>query len=513
MWRNGALRRLVLTNLGFKTSEMGAWISVTVEAHRRGGVALAGGVLVAQLAPAALVAVGAGRMIRRLGAVRTATVSLLVQCVATVGLVLTVLADAPTVALVGCAVVGTIGVVVTRPAQATVLSGVTDDPHALTATHVVLGWSDSLGTLLGPAVTGLALAAHAPAAAFGVYAAVLAAATVTARSLPEPTHAQTVAHDPAASTEPASARHGIAGALALLGIHAFVIGCLDLLVVVVAVDVVHAPSALAGWLATALGCGGLTGALAATALIGRRSVGPAIIPSGVATAAVLALGGRVDGQFAALAVFAVIGAALALLGVVARCALQRLASSATVAHVFSLAEAADTAMLLASALVLPGLVRITSPQAAPAVIAAALTVVCLAVAPLVRGGERRVDLSARLRTVAACELFHGLDAAALSTLARNAVDDHFAPGAVLMREGEPGDCFHLIVTGTVGVVQHGRHVVDRGPGEGVGEAALLTDAPRNATLTATTAVQTLRIEREPFLLALGAFGDARFADL
>ena len=517
VWRARQLRNLVLANFAFKAAEMGVWIAVTVEANRRGGIRLAGLVLVVQLAPAAVISAGTARLVRRFGAHRTLVGSLAAQCLVVTALAVVIATAVPTVVLMAVAAAGTMCVVATRPAQAAVFVTITDDPRALTAVHVALGWSDSVGTLSGPAITAVALAQRSPAGACVAFAVLLGAAAALASGV-----GTSNGDDGAGSldldsvgttTESPNSRRGIGSALALVGIQAFVVGCLDLLVVVVAVDVVHAPTALAGWLATALGAGGIVGALLATVLVGRRSVWPAIVPSGIATAMFLALAGHVTSSLTAIVVFTTIGAALAFAGVVARCALQRIADTTTIAQVFAQAETADTVMLLAAAIALPAIVTATDATTAPTLVAAVVAVVFVCAMPLVRAAERSIDLRVRLRTLAECDLFAGLDAAALATLARNAVEVGFAPGAVLMREGEPGDCFHLIVTGTVAVEQGGRHVVDRGSGEGVGEAALLTDAPRNATLTATTAVETLRIEREPFLLALGLFGETHFADL
>ena len=58
VWRARQLRNLVLANFAFKAAEMGVWIAVTVEANRRGGIRLAGLVLVVQLAPAAVISAG-----------------------------------------------------------------------------------------------------------------------------------------------------------------------------------------------------------------------------------------------------------------------------------------------------------------------------------------------------------------------------------------------------------------------------------------------------------------------
>jgi CRP-like cAMP-binding protein len=57
-------------------------------------------------------------------------------------------------------------------------------------------------------------------------------------------------------------------------------------------------------------------------------------------------------------------------------------------------------------------------------------------------------------------------------------------GTVLMREGEHGDAFFVVLEGSARMARGGRRVGEVGPGEHVGELALLDPAPRSATVTA-----------------------------
>jgi CRP-like cAMP-binding protein len=77
-----------------------------------------------------------------------------------------------------------------------------------------------------------------------------------------------------------------------------------------------------------------------------------------------------------------------------------------------------------------------------------------------------------------------------------------AAGDLLIREGDPGDRFYVIVEGEVAITRRGEHVSEQGPGAYVGEIALLRDVPRTATVTAKTRLRLLALEREPFLLAV-----------
>jgi CRP/FNR family transcriptional regulator, cyclic AMP receptor protein len=59
-------------------------------------------------------------------------------------------------------------------------------------------------------------------------------------------------------------------------------------------------------------------------------------------------------------------------------------------------------------------------------------------------------------------------------------------GTEVMREGEHGDAFFVVLDGEAAVEAAGRRVGTLGPGDHMGELALLDPAPRNATVTAST---------------------------
>ena len=85
-------------------------------------------------------------------------------------------------------------------------------------------------------------------------------------------------------------------------------------------------------------------------------------------------------------------------------------------------------------------------------------------------------------------LFAPLPLTAIDRLAAAARSVTFGPGDVLMRQGEPGDTYIAIESGTVAIEVDGRSVATCGVGEGIGEIALLRRVPRTATATASTEV-------------------------
>ena len=75
-----------------------------------------------------------------------------------------------------------------------------------------------------------------------------------------------------------------------------------------------------------------------------------------------------------------------------------------------------------------------------------------------------------------------------------------AAGTVLIRRGEPGDEFFLILDGTVNVHVSDGKSVPLGPGAFFGEMSLLDGGTRSATVVSETPIRLLVVNRENFSL-------------
>lgn len=103
----------------------------------------------------------------------------------------------------------------------------------------------------------------------------------------------------------------------------------------------------------------------------------------------------------------------------------------------------------------------------------------------------------------ALPLFRNVDQPILEKLAHNFKGEIYPSGEVIIREGDPGDKFYVIVSGKAEVKQAGRHDRDiqlgiLNEGSCFGEIALLKDTPRVATVEALTPISVLALERNDF---------------
>jgi CRP-like cAMP-binding protein len=101
-------------------------------------------------------------------------------------------------------------------------------------------------------------------------------------------------------------------------------------------------------------------------------------------------------------------------------------------------------------------------------------------------------------------LFANLSDEELDRISENLASERVPAGHIIIRQGEPGDRFYIIDKGNVVVWQKGPDEIDErmvqrlGPGQYFGEIALVTDAPRNATVKATTPVYLLSLGKADF---------------
>jgi len=110
--------------------------------------------------------------------------------------------------------------------------------------------------------------------------------------------------------------------------------------------------------------------------------------------------------------------------------------------------------------------------------------------------DTRVDL---IRGLPLFELCSKRD---LRRIAALADEREIAAGTELIREGEPGSEFYVVVDGEVDVRRRGRRVARLGAGSYVGEIALLSRSPRTATAVAATPLRVLAISGRDFVALL-----------
>lgn len=509
--RRPSIRRALLSYLTFSVAEWATWVALLIWAFDRNGVGGASLISIVQLAPAVVVAPLAAGLGDRLRRGHALALGYGLQGVTMLVTALALALDAPfaVVAVLGAAV--TCAVTLTRPVHNAVLPSLAETPAELTAGNAATSTAEAIGTFLGPLSCGLLFPSGGAESVFMLFGVLMLAAASLVVTLPARSGRPTVA-----SRE--SARRGAAAgvrelrrdpaAAVLVGMVAgqyVVVGALDILVIMVALDVLETDSSGPGLLVSALGIGGILGALATVALVGRTRLSPALAVGVLVTGVPLML--LPLGAVPATAAFllAVSGAGKSFFDVAGRTLLQRAVPDHVLARVFGVQESVMTASIAVGAALAPLAVAALGRSGAMVAIGALLPVAGL----VAWHWLRRLDAVALLPGPH-LSLLRGVPSLRLAplrvleALSRGAEELDLPAGALVVREGDPGDRFYVVLDGEVVVLRGGQEVRRLGAGDSFGEIALLRDVPRTATVRAVSAVRLVTLRRGEFLRVVGS---------
>jgi MFS family permease len=247
----------------------------------------------------------------------------------------------------------------------------------------------------------------------------------------------------------------------------------------------------------------LVGAIVAASLVGRRRLSRPF-------AAGLALWGLPLAAVAAwpqtgvaLTAFAVAGLGNAVLDVSGFTLIQRVAPDRALGRVFGVMFVGVVASVGLGSIAAPVAIDLLGLRWALASTGAILPLLAVVLLPrLTKVDSRAVVADSTLDAIAAVPLFAPLPPVSQEKLARAATPLPLAAGETLMRAGERGDAFYVLLDGALRVTDEGLALRDLGPGDCCGEIALMRDVPRTATVEAVTDARLLVVHRPDFLSAV-----------
>jgi MFS family permease len=511
--RDPRLLRIELAFFGFNMAEYGTWVAILVYAYERGGASGAGAVAAIQLIPAGVVApfgAFAGDRFRR---DRVLFVGYLGQAIALGLVAVALLADAPFALTLIFATIAAASLTFTRPTQAALLPSVSDSPEELTAANAVSTLAQNAGIVVGPFVGGILLARWGPAQVFAVFAVVVLAAAVLVARL-EVTVGESEPREPMRARDVVGESLGgfrfllgdrHAGLLVLVlsgGIVA--VGALDVLFVAVAISLLEKGEGWAGFLSSAFGLGGVVGAALAVSLVGRRRLIPPLAGGTFVFGGSIAAIGAAPAAATAPVLFGVGGAGGSVAWVAGETLLQRIAPDEMLARVFGILEGLGMLALAIGSVGASGLIAAFGVRIALVAVGILAPAMMLALwIPLSSiDREAKAPDAETLEFVRRMPIFAPLPAPAIERILAHLTRLDVPGGEVLIREGDVGDRFFMIVAGEAEVTRDGIHLTGLHAGDHVGEIALLRDVRRTATVTAKTAMELLALDREPFLEAV-----------
>jgi MFS family permease len=521
--RRGSLRRVLAAFFLFSAAEWAVWIAILVYAFTKGGTTAAGFVALIQLVPAALIAPVGSVMGDRLRRDHALALGYAAQSV-TMALVATALwFEAPLAVVYLAAVSSSCAYTLTRPVHYAILPELADTPEELTASNAATSTLEGLAIFVGPLACSALIAPAGPWLVFAVMAgaSVLNAAMTVHLSIRHvdvsyrPETSRKVVADAVDGFRELRREPGAATLVALVGAQFVVLGCLDVLFAVMAIDVLGMGQAGAGILASAVGIGGVIGAVGTAVLVGRRRMVPAVGLGILLTGIPLVLVATARIPAWVLLMLAVSGAGKAFFDVSGRTLLQRTVPDDVLARIFGVQEGLAMAGLALGSVAAPVFAAVLGPRGAFVAAGILLPSFGALAWPRLRSLEATaIEPGPRFTTLSNVPIFRPLAQPVLERLSWQVAEVDVPAGTVLIREGERGDRFSLIERGIVSVTMGGAPVATLGPGDYFGEIALLRNVPRTATVAADSDLSLLTLEREQFVAAVtGSRVATRLANL
>ena len=501
------LRRLQLAWAGSILGDWAYLVALGVYAYDQGGASAVGLVGLIRLIPGALIAPFSASFVDRFRRVAVMVVADVVRFALMAAAALVIAADGPAPIVYGLVALTSATGTVFRPAQAALLPALVTSPGELTAANVASSTLESVGTFLGPALGGLLLAVSSPSVVFAANAVTFLWSALLVLGLRDRDPPRERAEPQGGGADPSSGvmagiktivrEPNLRTLVGLYGAQTLVAGALNVLVVVTAFELLDLDDAGVGLLYAAVGVGGLVGGFVALILSARGRLARDFALGLALFGLPLILVGGVPVAFVAVVALGVIGIGNSIVDVNALTIMQRVVPDAVLGRALGALQGLLRATLGIGALVAPGLIALVGAEWALVVTGAVLPVLALLTRPRLRAIDREASAPEATELLRRVPLLAPLPESLLERLAREATPVHVPAGAPIVREGEIGDRFYVIRSGTVSIL--GRTF---GPGNGFGEIALLRDVPRTATASAVTDVELVALEREPFVAAV-----------
>ena len=513
-FRSRELGPTQLAFVAFNLLEWGGGISLFVFAFQIGGAPAVGLAALALQVPAAIIAPFGSVLVDRFDRRRLllSVMLLLALLSATAGTAMLLQAPTWLAFLLACFAGWTLTLV--RPTYSAMLPWLARSPQELTTSYAAMGLIESVCIFLGPFLAGLVFAfattrsISGPGLAFVTFSILTLGGAIAVWSTHEANEA--ISEGPNEQFRVADLWAGFGYVLhenrrrllvALAGSGMLMLGMIDTIIIVLALDILHTGEAGVGFLNAALGIGSIVGASVAMVATQRARLFPTMRAGLVVTGAPLAL--IAAAPVAAAPMLALSGAGMQLCDVSARTMLQRVVPDDKLGRVLGVLESLYVGLEGIGAFAASLLVVWIGPRWSLLVASLVLPVAGF----LLRNRLAALDVGVRvpaeeMARLRATDLFAPLPPQALERVARNLVPLDVPAGGIVIEEGEPGSRFYVLVEGRAIVSRNGDTIAERGPGDYFGEVALLLDQPRNATVTAVSNLRLFVLERDEFLRVL-----------
>ncbi len=395
-----------------------------------------------------------------------------------------------------------------RPAQQRLIPMLARNPRELTRAVVGISAAKTIGQAIGASIGGVALTQLTPAGAMLAAAGVMLLVPVCTLGLDHVPQSRLI-------ESTASLREGIEAfvevfadrlvwPLVLAGmLRTFIRGLWSALLVVVALDLLGTGDSGVGMLQAAAGVGAVLAVSISATQIGRPRLAPLCIAAFGASGLAISLLCGSPPYAAALVVVCGWGVAMAVADATSMSLLHRLLDPRSLWHTVGVMDCLKLIAEGAGALLAPVLLALFGVRVALLLGGLPLPVLMLVSWRRMHAADSRAEGRGKLvGLLHGVTLFRGLDLASIEDLASRLRHQLAGPGQEIINQGDPGDRFYVIESGTAEVLVDQYRIGELGAGRWFGERALLRVTPRSATVRAIDEMSLQGLERSDFLQAM-----------
>jgi MFS family permease len=398
------------------------------------------------------------------------------------------------------------------PAEAALMPALARTPQELSAANVAHSAMDNCGFLIAAATTGVLLATTTPMVVFGVAAAIALLTTLWLAGIERDERPSYVADGADAAGLLRQSAFGFRTlmehpGLRLLGATLVVLvlfeGTAEVLVVIMALELLHLSEGSVGFLNASFGIGALVGGAALSLLLDRGRLAAGLAVGSLVLGLATALPAAWPVPVAAYAGWIGAGLGYTVVDVAAKTLLQRLGSDETLSRVVGSLESARLAAMAIGSIGASVLVELLGIRGALVALAVLVPLFVAVFWTRLRAFEVGAPVAeGPFRLLRESSIFAPLPVATLERISHDLVAVGAPAGEDVITQGDPGDRFYLIEAGEVEVFEDGVFRRTEGPGESFGEIALLREVPRTATVRTKSPCRLLALERDQFIGAV-----------
>jgi MFS family permease len=509
VFANPDVRNVQIAGAG---STLGTWaygVALPVYAYHAGGARAVGLLFFARFVLAALAGPWVGILVDRWSRRRVMLTSDLIRAALMTGMTVVASAGGNPYAVYAIAVTSTIVAVSWIPAEAALMPSLVKSPDELTAANVVGNTISSVGMFAGPALGGVLLALSGPASVFALTAGLTLFSAAFVLRVPRDQPPEQPAERPHFLSELTAGLNAVLGRPALRvviglgGAQAVIDGALEVLLVVLALNLLEGGNATLGWLNTAVGIGSIVGAVLVAVATARRRLAGTLAIGLLLSAVPLALCAVVSSLAPALVLVGALGVGAIFCQVSSVTLVQRSSDNEVMGRVFAFLGSLILAGMAIGSIATPALVSWLGPKGALIAAGSFLPVLLVLLWPSLRRIDAEgVIAEEPLELLRGIEIFAELPEAVLERLAAEATPISAAADQIVVSRGEVGNHFYAIAAGKAAVERDDGTTRELGPGDFFGEIALLRDVPRTATVRAVEPLRLFALERNEFLTAV-----------